>query len=179
MQLLAETVWVTHFCLTKSVGPASWKVRFAQSLKKIFLWVLNYAFSNFTSNILKSTMWTTSGKNLNLNTDKLWYLWTANEYSIFLSNFSKHSSRCSARGKKRFFSTPNKNNRRTWVGKHSHWELISSSSYYCWGKIISAYYNFQLLWYLTPSLPRVIKFKFLLHSHQQYYITQYEELGFS
>ena len=32
---------------------------------------------------------------------------------------------------------------------------------------------------LTLSLPRVIKFKFLLHSHQQYYITQYEELGFS
>ena len=32
---------------------------------------------------------------------------------------------------------------------------------------------------LTLSLPRVIKFNFLLHSHQQYYIAQYEELGFS
>ena len=32
---------------------------------------------------------------------------------------------------------------------------------------------------LILSLPRVIKFKFLLHSHQKYYITQYGELGFS
>ena len=32
---------------------------------------------------------------------------------------------------------------------------------------------------LTLSLPRVINFKFLLQPHQQYYITQYEEHGFS
>ena len=32
---------------------------------------------------------------------------------------------------------------------------------------------------LTLSLPRVIKFKFPLQAHQSYYITQYEELGFS
>ena len=32
---------------------------------------------------------------------------------------------------------------------------------------------------LTLSLPRVINFKLLLQPHQKYYITQYEELGFS
>ena len=32
---------------------------------------------------------------------------------------------------------------------------------------------------LTPSLPRVINFKFPLQPHQKYYITQYEELGCS
>ena len=32
---------------------------------------------------------------------------------------------------------------------------------------------------LTLSLPRVIKFKFLLQARQKYYITQYEEPGFS
>ena len=32
---------------------------------------------------------------------------------------------------------------------------------------------------LTLSLPRVINFKNLLQPHQKYYITQYEELGFS
>ena len=32
---------------------------------------------------------------------------------------------------------------------------------------------------LTLSLPRVIYFKFLLQPHQKYYITQYEEFGFS
>ena len=32
---------------------------------------------------------------------------------------------------------------------------------------------------LTLSLPRVINFKFLLQPHQQYYITQYGERGFS
>ena len=32
---------------------------------------------------------------------------------------------------------------------------------------------------LTLSLQRVINFKFPLQSHQKYYITQYEELGFS
>ena len=32
---------------------------------------------------------------------------------------------------------------------------------------------------LTLSLPRVIHFKFLLQPHQKYYITQYEEFGFS
>ena len=32
---------------------------------------------------------------------------------------------------------------------------------------------------LTPSLPRVINFKFLLQPHQKDYITQYGELGFS
>ena len=32
---------------------------------------------------------------------------------------------------------------------------------------------------LTLSLPRVINVKCLLHPHQKYYITQYEELGFS
>ena len=32
---------------------------------------------------------------------------------------------------------------------------------------------------LTLSLPRVINFKFPLHPHQKYYITQYEEPGFS
>ena len=32
---------------------------------------------------------------------------------------------------------------------------------------------------LTSSLPRVINFKFPLQPHQKYYITQYEELGFS
>ena len=31
---------------------------------------------------------------------------------------------------------------------------------------------------LTLSLPRVINFKFPLQPHQEYYITQYEELGF-
>ena len=34
-------------------------------------------------------------------------------------------------------------------------------------------------YFLTLSLPRVINFKFLLQPHQKYYITQYEELGFS
>ena len=33
--------------------------------------------------------------------------------------------------------------------------------------------------HLTLSFPRVINIKFLLHPHQKYYITQYEELGFS
>ena len=32
---------------------------------------------------------------------------------------------------------------------------------------------------LTLSLPRVINVKFPLQPHQKYYITQYEELGFS
>ena len=32
---------------------------------------------------------------------------------------------------------------------------------------------------LTLSCPRVINFKFLLQPHQKYYITQYEEVGFS
>ena len=32
---------------------------------------------------------------------------------------------------------------------------------------------------LTLSLPRVINFKFLLQPHQKYFITEYEELGFS
>ena len=32
---------------------------------------------------------------------------------------------------------------------------------------------------LTLSLSRVINFKLLLQPHQKYYITQYEELGFS
>ena len=32
---------------------------------------------------------------------------------------------------------------------------------------------------LTLSLPRVINIKFLLQPHQKYYITLYEELGFS
>ena len=32
---------------------------------------------------------------------------------------------------------------------------------------------------LSLSLPRVINFKFLLQAHQLYYVTQYEELGFS
>ena len=32
--------------------------------------------------------------------------------------------------------------------------------------------------FLTLSLPRMINFKFLLRPHRQYYITQYEELGF-
>ena len=32
---------------------------------------------------------------------------------------------------------------------------------------------------LTFSLPRVINFRFLLQPHQKYYITKYEELGFS
>ena len=32
---------------------------------------------------------------------------------------------------------------------------------------------------LTLPLPRVINIKFLLQPHQKYYITQYEELGFS
>ena len=32
---------------------------------------------------------------------------------------------------------------------------------------------------ITPSLPRVINFKFLVQPHQKYHITQFEELGFS
>ena len=35
------------------------------------------------------------------------------------------------------------------------------------------------VWTTTWSLARVINFKFLLQPHQKYYITQYEELGFS
>ena len=34
-------------------------------------------------------------------------------------------------------------------------------------------------WMLTLSVPRVINLKFPLQPHQKYYITQYEELGFS
>ena len=44
------------------------------------------------------------------------------------------------------------------------------------------YYQFSpphLYFSLTLSLPRVISFKFPLRPHQKYYITQYEELGFS
>ena len=32
---------------------------------------------------------------------------------------------------------------------------------------------------LTLSLPRGFNFKFPLQTHQEFYITQYEELGFS
>ena len=41
--------------------------------------------------------------------------------------------------------------------------------------------HFPIQWRcrLTLSLPRVIYFKFLLQPHQKYYITHYEELGFS
>ena len=39
-------------------------------------------------------------------------------------------------------------------------------------------YTFQLET-LTLSLPRVINLKFPLQPHQKYYITQYEEFGFS
>ena len=47
----------------------------------------------------------------------------------------------------------------TWLKLH----LVSIFGLTCW----------------TLSLPRVINVKFLLQPHQKYYITQYEELGFS
>ena len=47
----------------------------------------------------------------------------------------------------------------------------------CW--FGSLEWNQTLISNLTLSLPRVINFKFPLHLHQKYNITQYEELGFS
>ena len=38
--------------------------------------------------------------------------------------------------------------------------------------------NWSLLG-VNPLLPGVINFKFALRPHQKYYITKYEELGFS
>ena len=43
----------------------------------------------------------------------------------------------------------------------------------------NSHYTSLLHFSSTLSLPRVVNFKFLLQSHQKYYITQYEEYGFS
>ena len=68
------------------------------------------------------------------------------------------------------------------VGSYlSAYSLLRFSSLWTKRKMNSAQgsVSYWSVWLgVSPSLPRVINFKFPLHPHQKYHITQYEELGF-